>query len=212
MRRLGWMLGSFVGVVACSGSAPPGIVIDPPDAAVTPEGDGAAEASEVDQLSEDATTPVEACAITCGGQCTDLTSDVANCGACGNACGHNHPPLVGGGIWTCTESKCAVACPSTLDACDDGCHDLASDVSDCGQCGAKCNGTCKLGSCCAKPEAGSCSHDPCTSGYPLSSSCDGTQGCVAKVCAKDPYCCSMSWDSTCTSEVPTYCAPLQCKC
>jgi hypothetical protein len=176
----------------------------------------------------------------CGGICKDLTADPRNCGACGNVCGAAKPPLVGGGVWACQASACVVVCSGSLGACDDGCHDLTSDqdhcgkcgtacggsttccsgacsdtstdTSNCGACGSACSGTCSAGTCCQTPTTGSCSHALCSSGSALSSSCDGSQGCVAKVCGSDPYCCSTKWDSYCAAEVETHCSPLKCSC
>jgi hypothetical protein len=47
-----------------------------------------------------------------------------------------------------------------------------------------------------------CSHAVCTTGTKLTSTCSS---CASAVCAADSYCCNTSWDSTCVSEVPTYC-------
>ncbi len=47
-----------------------------------------------------------------------------------------------------------------------------------------------------------CSHPICSTGSKLKSSCDP---CVAKICAKDPYCCNTSWSSLCVKEVGTIC-------
>jgi hypothetical protein len=176
----------------------------------------------------------------CGGICKDVQTDPRNCGGCGIVCGATKPPLVGGGVWACAASACVVVCAGSLGACEDGCHDLTSDpnhcgtcgtscsgtttccsggcadtstdLNNCGTCGSVCSGTCSSGLCCETPKTGSCSHDLCSSGSALSSSCDGSQACVAKVCAADSFCCSKNWDSYCASEVATYCSPLKCKC
>jgi len=50
---------------------------------------------------------------------------------------------------------------------------------------------------------GSCDHDTCTVGGPLSPEC-GT--CAAAVCAVDDYCCNNEWDQTCVNEVEENCA------
>jgi hypothetical protein len=204
---------------------------------VIPTGDASPDSSDGDALHEAAGD--DACSM-CDGHCQDLRADTQNCGACGNVCGATKPPLTGGGVWACSEGQCVVTCTGPLSACGGGCFDLTSDhdhcgqctnacASDrtccnnacaniqednanCGQCGATCGGTCSGGACCVTASKGSCGHELCSPGSALSSSCDGTQGCVAKVCGADPYCCSLTWDSTCASEVMTYCAPLRCSC
>jgi hypothetical protein len=54
-----------------------------------------------------------------------------------------------------------------------------------------------VGACQSKAGPGSC----CTN--------NGTKGCLdaaveSCVCAKDPLCCSASWDASCASEVQTF--------
>jgi hypothetical protein len=56
-------------------------------------------------VATDRTAPADACAlprVACGAACVDLTSDVANCGACANACAAGAP---------CVASVCGVARP-----------------------------------------------------------------------------------------------------
>ncbi len=47
-----------------------------------------------------------------------------------------------------------------------------------------------------------CTHDVCTAGAALDSSCDA---CAATVCAQDSSCCTSTWDSICVGEACTYC-------
>jgi hypothetical protein len=47
-----------------------------------------------------------------------------------------------------------------------------------------------------------CSHDVCTSGSKLVSSCSS---CATKICSADSYCCATAWDSQCVSEVSSIC-------
>ncbi|KAI8812976.1 putative extracellular elastinolytic metallo proteinase precursor [Cladochytrium replicatum] len=47
-----------------------------------------------------------------------------------------------------------------------------------------------------------CSHSVCKTGAALTEDCNA---CAAAVCAEDSYCCTVSWDSLCVSEVSTYC-------
>jgi hypothetical protein len=53
-----------------------------------------------------------------------------------------------------------------------------------------------------------CGHSICETGPRLSSTCDT---CVVNICARDPFCCTNSWDALCVSEVGSICglgAPL----
>jgi hypothetical protein len=48
----------------------------------------------------------------------------------------------------------------------------------------------------------SCSHDRCSTGGKLVSSCDP---CVTQICSSDSFCCARNWDSTCVAEIGTIC-------
>ncbi len=52
-----------------------------------------------------------------------------------------------------------------------------------------------------------CAHGKCATGAALDAACDA---CAAQVCAVDPFCCQLAWDSTCVSEVRTVCRSLIC--
>jgi hypothetical protein len=52
-------------------------------------------------------------------------------------------------------------------------------------------------------EVDTCSHDKCGTGGALSAGCDNM--CVADICAVDPYCCNVAWDSICVGEVASVC-------
>ena len=60
-----------------------------------------------------------------------------------------------------------------------------------------------------KCSLGTCSHPLCTQGSALIPACDvpplPLSGCVKSICAVDPFCCSVSWDSICVSEVSSVC-------
>ena len=85
---------------------------------------------------------------------------------------------------TCVANVCAqdsYCCTSGWDAT---CVQLAENV-----CGASCGSS-------------ACSHDVCTQGAALSSSCDS---CTSAVCAQDSYCCTTGWDDTCIQLVGSVC-------
>jgi hypothetical protein len=74
----------------------------------------------------------------CGGQCTDVTKDALNCGACGTACNATHASA------SCTGGMCAAGmCRPGWADCNmdpkDGCEvKLDFDVNNCGACGTVC--------------------------------------------------------------------------
>ena len=115
----------------------------------------------------------------CGTTCVDTTSDKNNCGTCGTTCG-------------------------TLSCCSSSCVDtMGTDNANCGGCGVVCSGTCTNGVCqtgnqTCTLDQGSCSHSPCTTGGPLSQSCD-SEGINVLVCFYDATCCTTNWDSTCVT-------------
>jgi len=77
--------------------------------------------------------------------CTDLGTDVLNCGACGNSC-----PAPAHGWATCDGGTCGFACEAGHVACGGACVDLGSDPNNCGTCGHVCGGAmpgCCGGSC-----------------------------------------------------------------
>jgi hypothetical protein len=50
--------------------------------------------------------------------------------------------------------------------------------------------------------SGTCSHNICSTGTKLTSSCST---CAHEICAQDSYCCHNRWDSICVSEVGSIC-------
>jgi hypothetical protein len=69
--------------------------------------------------------------MVCNGKCVSLGTDVANCGACGNAC-------TGDGAY-CNAGRCACVGPLTDYCAGNGCQDVSSDVNNCGACGNVCD-------------------------------------------------------------------------
>lgn len=106
---------------------------------------------------------------------TDLTTTVAHCGACGQAC-TNRPNSTA----TCTSSQCGFACLASYEDCDgaigNGCEvNLATDPNNCGACDSACGTANGAPSC-----SNSTCYITCNSGW---SDCDGTNsnGCEVNV-------------------------------
>jgi hypothetical protein len=76
----------------------------------------------------------------CAGACVDRMSDVANCGACGNACAAGQ---------VCESGACVVNCSATTTRCGDSCVDTNTNANNCGACGTSCGagGVCEGGTC-----------------------------------------------------------------
>jgi hypothetical protein len=78
--------------------------------------------------------------IDCGGFCTNLAVDSANCGACGNSCSLGS---------SCPGGACSgIVCLGGQTDCGGYCADLLNDSANCGACHTFCDsGTCSGGSC-----------------------------------------------------------------
>lgn len=77
----------------------------------------------------------------CDSSCIDVSEDVANCGACGNACGAGA---------TCDDGICDTCAEANLLNCAGTCVDAQSDAMNCGACGTTCGGDtrfCVRGTC-----------------------------------------------------------------
>lgn len=74
------------------------------------------------------------CCSTCGDNyyCSSLTSDSANCGACGAACATGE---------ICMQGACCTPCGATA------CVDTKTDPQNCGACGVTCATACAGGTC-----------------------------------------------------------------
>ena len=75
----------------------------------------------------------------CGETCTDVRTDEANCGSCGNRCGAGQ---------TCRSGSCGCTAPGQT-SCDGACVLTATDPDHCGSCEHACGGgqACIAGSC-----------------------------------------------------------------
>ncbi|MBK7581929.1 MAG: hypothetical protein IPI67_17195 [Myxococcales bacterium] len=120
----------------------------------------------------------------CDGVCVNTSNDLANCGACGQACSD---PV--NGKASCSSGACGVKCSAPYADCDgdltNGCEsDTESDSKNCGGCKSACpvvlnaSATCTKGACgfqCAAP------YDNCDS--------NAANGCEIDL-SKDPLNCS----------------------
>lgn len=101
--------------------------------------------------------------VICDSACTDLASDVSNCGACGRACAPSE---------VCAKGRCASACEvAGLSQCGSACRDLTADSMNCGACGA----ACATGQVCS---GGKCDVT-CSAGYALCQDASSSGYCAA---------------------------------
>jgi hypothetical protein len=94
----------------------------------------------------------------CDGVCIDVTSDLANCGACDTTC---DPGLV------CSLGRCTDTCDVGLSRCEDSCYDLETSTKHCGDCNRACDAgsRCVGGNCVAPLDLGEeCSEAECGPG------------------------------------------------
>ena len=92
----------------------------------------------------------------CGSTCSNLGTDVLNCGACGTACSiaNNIPACIGG---ACKIGSCTPGFADCNANPVDGCETNTNSVSNCGACGNVCStpngnpacfgGACQIASC-----------------------------------------------------------------
>jgi hypothetical protein len=108
------------------------------------------------------------------------------------------PPVTACAHGLCTTgAKLALTCdPCVTQICavDAYCCNSAFDSVCLGEVGTICKHPCT--------PVGGCTHPVCSTGPALNPACDV---CAKAVCAHDGFCCSTSWDSTCTSEVRRFC-------
>jgi hypothetical protein len=77
----------------------------------------------------------------CGNNCTDIVTDSANCGGCGNNCNSANIPA---GVVRCAYGSCRYDCMQGRGDCNsdtsDGCEtNLNADPRNCGECGNACD-------------------------------------------------------------------------
>lgn len=89
----------------------------------------------------------------CGGRCATLSSDPANCGACGTACADAEK---------CSAGQCVASCGAGLTDCEGACAALETDPAHCGACGAVCTTQHGAATFC---NAGHCDYQTCEAGF-----------------------------------------------
>ena len=89
----------------------------------------------------------------CSGTCTNLQTDLNNCGSCGKAC-----PAVYHAAPVCSGGQCTYTCPAGHGDCNqntaDGCETCVKyDLNNCGTCGNRCppGNSCSAGNCTGLP-------------------------------------------------------------
>jgi hypothetical protein len=128
----------------------------------------------------------------------------ADAGGGGGTC--SHPICSSGGALTSGCDPCA----TQICASDPYCCSTLWDNICVGEVSSICGQSCTGG---GSPDAGvadsgtgggggTCSHPICTTGKHLTPTCDT---CAGEICAVDPYCCAVKWDSICKSEVGSVC-------
>lgn len=93
------------------------------------------------------TNPTSRLCGSCGSgyTCTDLASDVRNCGGCGYTCQPGPYEEA-----ACISGTCVYSCVDGAVDCGGGCVPVASDPNNCGTCGNVCGGStpyCSQGAC-----------------------------------------------------------------
>jgi len=120
-----------------------------------------------------------------------------------------HDPCTEGEAIPSSCSNCAAQVCVVLDTCCSvawtaAC--VAQADSSCGGCGAGgaggAAGTGGSAGSAGDADAGPCSHDECTVGAALDSSCTP---CVATICSTDPYCCTDKWNTYCVDGAKSHC-------
>ena len=139
---------------------PPGPTFAEPEAGPLPELDAGM------CISYDCPAPYVTCAGK-PGQCTsNLQTDIANCGACGNACTFGDAGGDDTAALYCVAGKCSIQCKAYYGDCNqrygDGCEaSLLDDPNHCGSCGVACQDgeICWRGACGCPPGYTQCGTD-----------------------------------------------------
>jgi hypothetical protein len=134
---------------------------------------------------------------------TGVQPDAGQTDAGGNTCSHSD--CTTGGPLT---SGCN-SCVTQICSQDPFCCATQWDNICVSEVGSICGQSCTGGNDGGVQDAGggnTCSHPVCKTGKKLNPNCST---CAGEVCAQDPYCCAVKWDSICVSEVPGICGSCQ---
>ncbi|MCB9591115.1 MAG: hypothetical protein H6719_00160 [Sandaracinaceae bacterium] len=145
-----------------------------------------------------------------GGAPVDFATDLRHCGGCRVDCAEAHgagADACVGGACVCRSDPSAAACTEgdRPTCCDDGCHDLANDVTSCGGCGLACGAgeRCEAGRCvcgaiaastigeqaCPEPGGGGVESNACCGGACRDVSADVANcGACGAVCGPNALC------------------------
>ncbi len=112
---------------------------------------------------------------------TNTTSDIENCGACGQRC-----DMVANATGTCQAGSCGLVCATGFQDCDghldNGCEtDTTSDAKHCGAC----NNACSIPNATAVCSSSACALDHCSSGF---QDCTSAPGCETNVSTSVAHC------------------------
>ncbi len=120
----------------------------------------------------------------CNGNCLNFQADIANCGACNNACS-----TAPNAAASCNAGTCGIACNFGFGNCDNsagnGCEiNTQADINNCGACNNACPPVANGNRGCT---AGNCGIASCNSGF---SNCDGNgaNGCETHLLTSTNHC------------------------
>jgi hypothetical protein len=129
------------------------------------------------------------CDTETGGRlCADLSVNVLNCGACGNACPAN-APICSGGLCVASDDAGPIQnCAPPFAVCGDACVDTSSDARNCSACGLACG-----------------TDEVCSSALCVPTG--GGGGCLTGLTSCGPTCANLQTDSLNCGACGVVCAP-----
>ena len=124
-----------------------------------------------------------------GGFCRDVTSDVQNCGQCGQLCGTGQ---------LCQSGVCT--CGAGLQACPSGCVDTLTSPTNCGTCGNACAAgqACTNGQCACQAGLENCGAG-CVDTRTTAASCGLSCATAVPCMAPTPYCSQGACTAACAA-------------